>query len=79
LGSRASLRPSPNRLKERIIKLIINAGKIIRYGLDETDSRAADVKDPRLAIGADTPIPKKLRNASVKIADGICIMTVAII
>ena len=31
-GSNASLRPSPNRLNDRMIRLIRSAGKITRYG-----------------------------------------------
>ena len=34
--------------------------------------KASEARDPRLGIGIDTPIPRKLRKLSVKIADGIC-------
>ena len=78
LGSSASLSPSPNRLNARMIRLMIIAGKTILYGHVVMLSSASEVREPRLAMGADTPIPKKLKNASVKIAEGICSMTVAI-
>ena len=70
-GSNASLNPSPNRLKERMIKLIRTAGKITRYGYVVIPFNATEVREPRLAIGAETPIHRKLKKASVKIADGI--------
>ena len=40
---------------------------------------ASDAIAPRLVIGADTPIPKKDKNDSKNIADGICIAVVTII
>ena len=72
LGSSASLNPSPNKLNASIIILIATAGNINLYGYDDIPDNASDAKEPKLASGLLTPIPKKLKKASVNIAEGIC-------
>jgi hypothetical protein len=42
------------------------------YGNIVIVPRASEQSDPRDAIGAETPSPRKDRNDSRKMADGIC-------
>ena len=70
-GSSASLSPSANKLNDKMIILIVSAGKNNLYGYELNEPTALLAKEPRDGIGTSTPSPKKLRNDSVNIADGI--------
>ena len=43
-----------------MIILIVTAGNISLYGYDDIPVNASDAKEPKLASGLLTPIPKKL-------------------
>src|SRR6056297_97189 len=72
-GSSAFLKPSPKKLNDKTVKLMANDGHINWCGYDLKALTASFAKVPQDAIGAGTPKPIKLKNASVKIALGIVI------
>ena len=78
LGSNASLSPSPRRLKDKIIRLIITAGANNLWGYEVIPPIACDANDPRLGMGAETPRPNKLKYLSVNMDEGICNVVVTI-
>ena len=78
MGSNASLRPSPNRLKLRIIRLISKPGDSSRYGKVFNPLRASLASEPRDGKGMATPRPRKLKKLSVKMEAGICKVVVTI-
>ena len=68
LGSKASVKPSPNKLNAKIIKQIAPAGNNNWYAAVLSNPLASFAKVPKDASGALIPNPMKLKNASVNIA-----------
>jgi len=56
---------------DRMIILMVAAGKNSMYGYEYIPFRAVCAREPRDAMGIETPSPMKLRKDSTKIASGI--------
>src|SRR3970040_2000260 len=69
LGSSASRRESPKRLKPKTLALIASPGKMDIQGARSANSTAAPRSmRPHAGVGSTTPRPRKLREASRRIA-----------
>src|SRR5699024_7009960 len=70
-GSRASCKPSPKTLNANMVNDMKNAGnKSVHQLPDKIAPNESLAITPQLALGAWTPSPMKLKNASAKMADG---------
>src|SRR5260221_14353319 len=69
-GSRASLTPSPSRLKARVVRSSAADGKIRNHHEVVYHDRESEIMLPQLAVGGTTPTPRNDRVASNTIALG---------
>lgn len=67
-GSNASLSPSPNKLNPKITMVIHNPGISDKYGCVNRYPLECESILPQLGAGGGTPSPRKLKDASVRIA-----------
>src|SRR5436305_1057728 len=65
-GSSASRKPSPRKLKANMTKAKATAGKIASCGYERMPEAPSEIIDPQLGVGRFTPMPMKLRKASVE-------------
>src|SRR5262249_1244700 len=70
-GSSASRRPSPRKFMLISMIAMSTAGAMSRTGCTEIASAPSDAKTPSDDAGGGTPSPRKLKNASPRMMEGI--------
>src|SRR5690554_136639 len=71
LGSSASRRPSPTKLKPSTTTMIATAGQVMRLGARRMKSLPSEIIAPHSGVGGCTPRPRKPSAALAKMASGI--------
>src|SRR5690606_223130 len=71
LGSKASRRPSPTKLKPRTTTIIAKPGQRMRFGARRMKSLPSAIIAPHSGVGGCTPSPRKPRAALARMASGM--------
>src|SRR5262249_24618321 len=67
-GSKISRKPSPRRLKPRMMRVIVSPGKRAAMGCSCRNGVTSLSISPQVAVGGGNPRPRKLREDSARIA-----------